>query len=341
MGPMKSRVFPGIAPSILDAIGGTPLIRLNALSDHLDCEILAKAEQMNPGGSVKDRIARAIVLEAEASGRLRPGGTIVEASAGNTGIGLALVGRARGYKVVITVPEGQTAEKIRFLETLCTRIVMAPDVRYTDERHFYHLARRIADETPGAYLSAQFDNLANRKAHYDTTGPEIWAQTGGQVDALVASAGTGGTISGTGQFLKERNPAIRIVLADPLGSALYSYIKRGVLESDGDTIAEGIGIGRIVPNFADAPIDDALQVTDQALVEMAYHLLKTEGLWVGTSAALNVWACASVAREMGPGHTLVTILCDGGERYTSRLYDAGWLAEKGLTPSSEGFDFLD
>ncbi|MDB5096273.1 MAG: cysK, cysteine synthase [Cyanobacteria bacterium RYN_339] len=322
------------------AVGNTPLIRLNKLSEHTGCEILAKAEFLNPGGSVKDRIARAIILEAEAQGRLKPGGVVVEGTAGNTGIGLTMLANARGYRTIITIPDNQTQEKIDFLRLLGAEVHAVPVVPFANQQHFCHQARRLAEGLPNAIFADQFNNLANRRAHYETTGPEIWAQTGGKVDALVAAAGTGGTISGAGLFLKERNPAVRVVLADPLGSALYSYVKTGELDSDGDSMAEGIGIGRLVPNFEGAPVDDALQVDDRALVATAYHLVREEGLLLGTSAAVNVWAAARTALAMGPGHTIVTFLCDGGQRYLSRLYNPVWLAEQGHSAASTGFGFL-
>jgi cysteine synthase A len=330
-----------VAAGALEAIGNTPLIRLNKLSEHTGCEIYGKAEFLNPGGSIKDRIARGIILEAEADGRLRPGGTVVEGTAGNTGIGLAMIANARGYRTIITIPDNQTQEKIDFLRLLGAEVHAVPVVPFANEQHFCHQARRIAEGLPNAICADQFNNLANRRAHYQTTGPEIWAQTGGKLHAVVAAAGTGGTISGVGLYLKERDPAIRVVLADPMGSALYSYVKTGELDSDGDSMAEGIGIGRLVPNFEGAPVDDALQVDDRALVGTAYHLLREEGLLLGTSTAINVWAAARTALAMGPGHTIVTFLCDGGQRYLSRLYNEAWLADQGHQPGSKGFDFLE
>jgi len=321
---------PGVSRGAAAAIGGTPLIELEKLSGRTGCRVLGKAEFLNPGGSVKDRIALAMIRDAAKAGSLPPGGTIVEASAGNTGIGLAMVGGALGYKTVITIPATVAREKIAFLRVLGAEVVETPDVGFKDERHFYHEARRIA-AARGAFHADQFNNPANRLEHYRTTGPEIWEQTGGHVDVLVAAAGTGGTISGIASFLKEQNPRIQVVLADPIGSALYSYVKCGVLEAaDHDYIAEGIGIGRLVANFAGAPVDDAVQVTDQAVVDTAYRLLRDEGLLLGMSTALNVWAAEQVALKLGPGKTIVTVLADGGERYISRLYDRPWLASKGF-----------
>ncbi len=330
-----------ISPGAAGAVGRTPLILLGKLSAFTGCRILGKAEFLNPGGSVKDRIAMSMIAAAETSGTLPPGGTVVEASAGNTGIGLAMIGNAHGYRTVITIPGTVAPEKIKLLRVLGAEVVETPDVPFSDERHFYHAARRIAAER-GAFHADQFHNLANREAHYRTTGPEIWQQTGGEVDALVTSAGTGGTISGCARYLKEQDPRVRVILADPIGSALYSYVLRGVLEAaDHDYIAEGIGIGRLVPNFEGAQVDAAIQVTDQALVETAYHLAHEEGLMLGMSTALNVWAAAKVALQLGPGHTVVTVLCDGGDRYRSRLYSAEWLESKGLAPRAAGFDFLN
>jgi cysteine synthase A len=321
---------PGIAKGAAAAIGGTPLIELEKPSARTGCRILGKAEFLNPGGSVKDRIALAMVRDAVETARLQPGGTIVEASAGNTGIGLAMVGGALGYKIVITIPTTVAREKITFLRVLGAEVVETPDVGFKDERHFYHAARRIAAEREAFHVD-QFNNPANRLAHYRTTGPEIWEQTGGRIDVLVTSAGTGGTISGTALFLKEQNPDIRVFLADPVGSALYSYVKCGVLEAaDHDYIAEGIGIGRLVANFDGAPVDDAIRVTDQAVVDTAYRLLREEGLLLGMSTALNVWAAEQVALQLGPGKTIVTFLSDGGDRYMSRLYNPDWLAQKGF-----------
>ncbi|MBM3268557.1 MAG: cysteine synthase A [Candidatus Sericytochromatia bacterium] len=323
---------PDVVRGAVGAVGRTPLIQFEELSEFTKCRILGKAEFLNPGGSVKDRIAAALIADGEATGRLVPGGEIVEATAGNTGIGLAMAAAARGYRTAFTVPAGLAAEKVAYLRLLGAEVIEAPDVPFSDERHFYHAAARLAAER-GAFHADQFRNLANRDAHYRTTGPELWRQTGGEISALVAAAGTGGTLAGTGRYLKEQAAGIKVVLADPIGSALYSYVKRGVLAADDhDYIAEGIGIGRLVPNFEGAPVDDALQVTDRALVETAYRVLRREGLLLGMSAALNVWAAARVALRLGPGHTVVTVLPDGGERYRSKLYDPAWLAARDLTP---------
>jgi len=302
--------------------------------------IAGKAEFLNPGGSVKDRAAKGIVDDAEARGALAPGGTIVEGTAGNTGIALTLIGNERGYRVVICIPDDQSPEKFELLRTFGADVRVIEAVAFTNDNNYYHVARRIAAETPGALWADQFNNTANRRAHYATTGPEIWSAFGSRLTAFVAACGTGGTLAGTGSFLKERNREVRIVLCDPLGSALYSFVKRGVLEPDGDSNAEGIGIKRITENFKDAPVDDALQVDDRAMVEMAYWLLREEGLFVGGSAALNLVGAARYARTLPEGSTVVTILCDGGERYRSRLWNAAWLAENDCTPRATDLSFL-
>lgn len=321
-------------------VGNTPLVRLERLSEYTGCNILGKAEFLNPGGSIKDRFARAFILDAEARGLLKPGGTVVEGSAGNTGIGLATIANARGYRTIITIPDDQSPEKIDYLRMLGADVRVVPVVPFSNQKHFCHQAKEIAASLPNAVWADQFNNLTNRRAHFETTGPEIWAQTNGQVDALVAAAGTGGTLSGTGLYLKQQNPNVQVVLADPTGSALYQYVKTGMLAADGDSMAEGIGIGRLVANFEGAPVDDALQIDDRALVATAYHLLHEEGLLLGTSAAVNVWAAARTALKLGPGHTIVTFLCDGGARYRSRLYTPSWLAAQGLEPVTDGFEFL-
>jgi cysteine synthase A len=322
------------------AIGDTPHIVLPKLSAALGRTIAGKAEFLNPGGSVKDRAAKGIVDDAEARGALAPGGTIVEGTAGNTGIALTLIGNERGYRVVICIPDDQSPEKFELLRTFGADVRVIEAVAFTNDNNYYHVARRIAAETPGALWADQFNNTANRRAHYATTGPEIWSAFGSRLTAFVAACGTGGTLAGTGSFLKERNREVRIVLCDPLGSALYSFVKRGVLEPDGDSNAEGIGIKRITENFKDAPVDDALQVDDRAMVEMAYWLLREEGLFVGGSAALNLVGAARYARTLPEGSTVVTILCDGGERYRSRLWNAAWLAENDCTPRATDLSFL-
>jgi cysteine synthase len=321
-------------------IGNTPHIVLRKLSAALGRTIVGKAEFLNPGGSVKDRAAKGIVDDAEARGVLAPGGTIVEGTAGNTGIALTLIGNERGYKVIIVVPGDQSPEKFDMLRTFGADLRIVDAAPFTNEANYYHVARRIAAETPGSLWADQFNNTANKQAHYATTGPEIWNSFGPSLSAFVAACGTGGTLAGTSAFLKEKLPNVRIVLCDPLGSALYSFVKRGVLEPNGDSNAEGIGIKRITENFKDALVDDALQVDDQTMVEMAYWLLRNEGLYVGGSAALNVAGAARYARTLPEGSTVVTILCDGGDRYRSRLWNQAWLEENDCIPKADGLSFL-
>ena len=322
------------------AIGNTPLIALPKLSAAIGRTILGKAEFLNPGGSVKDRAARGIIEDFEARGLLAPGGVVVEGTAGNTGIGLALVGNARGYRTIIVMPDDQAAEKYALLRTFGADLRVVEAAPYTNDANYYHEARRVAESIPGAVWANQFENTANRDAHEATTGPEIIAQTDGTLRAFVAAAGTGGTIAGVGRALKAYDPAIRVVLADPYGSALYSYVKTGALAVEGDSNAEGIGIKRIVTNFKDAPVDDAVRVDDRTLTEMAHWLLREEGLFVGGSAALNVAAAARYARTLPAGSSVVTVLCDGGDRYRSRLYDAGWLRENDVVPTATDLSFL-
>ncbi len=329
-----------IKADLFAAVGDTPLLRIPNLSAALGRTILGKAEFLNPGGSVKDRAAKYIIEDAEASGKLKAGGTIVEGTAGNTGIALALLGDARGYRSIIVVPDDQSSEKFDLLRLFGADLRIVPTVPFADQGNYYHVARRIAQETPGAIWADQFNNPANRRAHYETTGPEIWRQSGGAIDAFVAAAGTGGTFAGVSGFLKEQRSGIRTVLADPMGSALYAYVKHGSLDVEGDSIAEGIGIKRITDNFRGAPADDALRVDDRDMVEMAHYLLRHEGLLLGGSAALNVTAAARVAQGLPAGSSVVTILCDGGQRSMSRLYNAAWLAENELTPHARGLEFL-
>jgi len=321
-------------------VGNTPHIVLPKLSAALERTIVGKAEFLNPGGSVKDRAAKGIVDDAEARGALAPGGTIVEGTAGNTGIALTLIGNERGYRVIICIPDDQSSEKYELLRTCGADLRIVEAAPFTNDNNYYHVARRTAAEIPGALWADQFNNTANRRAHYETTGPEIWDALGPQLTAFVAACGTGGTLAGTSAFLKERNPSVRVVLCDPMGSALYSFVKRGVLEPNGDSNAEGIGIKRITENFKDAPVDDALQVDDRAMVEMAYWLLREEGLYVGGSAALNLVGAARYARTLPEGSIVVTILCDGGDRYRSRLWNRSWLEENDCVPQAVGLEFL-
>ena len=320
-----------VASGFVDAVGHTPLIRLRSASDQTGCEILAKAEFMNPGGSVKDRAARAIVLDAERRGQLQPGGTVVEGTAGNTGIGLAHVCNARGYRCVIVMPDNQSPEKYALIEALGAEVHRVKTVPYSDPNHYQKAAGRLAQELPNATWSNQFDNTANRRAHLETTGPEIWQQTDGRIDAFVAASGTGGTIAGVSEYLKSRSSTVRTVLADPPGSSLYEFIRHGVAKATGSgSITEGIGIGRVTANMQDAPIDDAVHVEDAETVSYVYRLLREEGLFVGSTSGVNVAAAVRVARDLGPGHTVVTLLCDSGSKYLSRLFNRDWLAQKGL-----------
>ena len=313
------------------AVGETPLIRLAALSRETGCEILGKAEFLNPGGSVKDRAALYIVRDAEARGTLKPGGTVVEGTAGNTGIGLAHICSARGYRCLIIIPETQSPEKMDLLKVLGAEVRPVRAVPYRDPDNYVKLAGRVAAEMENAIWANQFDNVVNRQAHYETTGPEIWRETDGRVDAFVCATGTGGTLAGVARYLKERKPAVRIVLADPLGSALYHYVKTGELKLEGSSITEGIGSSRVTANLEGTPIDDAVRIPDQECVDMVYHLLRREGLFVGGSTGINVAAAVRVARELGPGHTIVTLLCDRGSLYLGRLFNPAFLASKGLT----------
>ena len=331
-----------VAPGFIGAIGNTPLIRLRHLSDATGCEILGKAEFQNPGGSVKDRAALALVEDAERSGALLPGGTIVEGTAGNTGIGLALVGLSKGYRSVFIVPDNFSHEKTDLLKSFGAEVRRVPPKPYKDPENYQHIARRTAEQIPGGWWANQFDNTANADGHYRTTGPEIWRQTQGRVTAFVASIGSGGTLSGVSRALKERNSAIRTVCADPLGAAMWSWFKHGHTDiDDGDSFAEGIGQGRVTKNVASSLVDDAYRIPDPVAVEFVYHLLRKEGLYLGLSSAINVAAAVKLARERGPGQVIATILCDGGSRYASKLYNPTWLAEQNLTPKATALEFLD
>lgn len=316
----------------IGTVGNTPLIRLNSFSDETGCEILGKAEFLNPGGSVKDRAALYIIKDAEEKGLLKPGGTVVEGTAGNTGIGLAHICNAKGYKCLIIIPETQSIEKMEALRTLGAEVRPVPAVPYRDPNNYVKLSGRVAEEMENAIWANQFDNLANRMAHYETTGPEIWEQTGGKVDAWVAATGTGGTFAGGALFFKEKNPQIKTVVADPMGSGLYSYVKTGEISPNGNSITEGIGNSRITKNMENVPIDDAIQVDDKEAVRVVYQLLKKDGLFMGGSVGINVGAAVALAKEMGPGHTIVTVLCDGGTRYQSKLFNREWLESKDLWP---------
>jgi len=329
------------ASGLIDAIGRTPLIRLRRASESTGCEIFGKAEFMNPGGSVKDRAAREIVLDAERQGLLVPGGTVVEGTAGNTGIGLAHVCSARGYQSVIVMPDNQSPEKYALLEALGAQVHRVKAVPYSDPNHFQRVAKKLAAELPSAYWANQFDNPANRRAHVETTGPEIWEQTAGRIDAFVAASGTGGTLAGVAEYLKSKNIKVRTVLADPPGSALYEYIRNGTLKATGSSsITEGIGIGRVTVNMQDAPVDDALHIEDSASVACVYQLLREEGLFLGSTSGVNVVAATRLARALGPGHVVVTVLCDSGAKYLARLFNREWLEQKGLLSAALGSDVV-
>jgi cysteine synthase A len=314
-------------------VGDTPLIRLGRLSDETGCNILAKAEFLNPGGSVKDRAALYIIRAAEQNGTLRPGGTVVEGTAGNTGIGLAHICAERGYRCVIVIPNNQSPEKMDLLRTLGAEVRPVPPKPYVDPDNYQKIASRLAAELPNAIWANQFDNVVNRQAHYETTGPELWRDTGGHIDAFVCSTGTGGTLAGVARFLKERDSRIRIVLADPQGSALYSWVRTGELKAEGSSITEGIGTTRVTANLQDTPIDDAVSIDDPSCVRTVYRLLREEGLFVGGSSGINVAAALQLARQFGPGHTIVTVLADRGSLYAQRLFNPEWLREKGFAIS--------
>ncbi len=314
----------------LSLIGNTRLVRLKGPSDQTGCEILGKCEFENPGASVKDRAALSIVEDAERSGALLPGGTIVEGTAGNTGIGLALVANAKGYRTIIVMPETQSREKMDTLRALGAELITVPAAPYSNPCHFVHQSRRIAEETPGAIWANQFDNIANRRAHIAGTAEEIWEQTGGRIDGFTCAVGTGGTLAGVGLGLKAKDEKITIALTDPHGAALYNYYACGELKSEGSSVAEGIGQGRITGNLEGAPIDTQFRVSDEEGLEQVAALLRDEGLCLGLSSGINVAGAVRLARHLGPGNTVVTILCDTGFRYLSSLYNADWLRTKGL-----------
>jgi cysteine synthase A len=319
----------------VDAVGRTPLIRLNRLSEQTGCEILGKCEFLNPGGSVKDRAAKFMVLDAEHKGLLKPGGTIIEGTAGNTGIGLTLVGNARGYRTIIVIPRTQSDEKKDFLRLCGAELIEVPAAPYANPNNYVHVAQRLYEKLAGtepggvAYMN-QWDNPANRQAHIEGTGPEIWEQTGGRLDGFVCAIGTGGTLAGTGIALKERNKDIVIGAADPCGAKMYSWFTDGTLETEGDSITEGIGQGRVTDNVAAAPVDIAWRIPDAEGLPLLWDLLAEEGLCLGGSSAINIAGAVRMARELGPGKTIVTILCDSGQRYQSKLFNPEFLASKGL-----------
>ena len=322
---------PAALTDTLALIGNTPLIRLRGPSEATGCEIFGKGEFANPGGSVKDRAALGIIEDAEARGTLKPGGTIVEGTAGNTGIGLALVGNARGYRTVIVMPETQSREKMDTLRALGAELVLVPAAPFSSPCHFVHTSRRLAEETPGAIWANQFDNVANRRAHVTGTAEEIWAQMEGRIDGFTCAVGTGGTLAGVGLGLKARDERIRIALSDPHGAALYHYYADGELRAEGSSVAEGIGQGRITANLEGAPVDTQFRITDGEGWEWVSRLLAEEGLCLGLSSGINVAGAVRLARQMGPGHRIATILCDTGFRYLSTLFDPAWREAKGLS----------
>ena len=325
---MNDMIMTKTADGLMGAIGNTKLIRLRRASEATGCEIFGKAEFMNPGGSVKDRAGLAIIRDAEARGALKPGGAIVEGTAGNTGIGITLVANALGYKSVVVMPETQSREKIDFLRMIGADLRLVPAKPYRDPGNYVHVSRRLAEEM-GAVWANQFDNLANREGHRKT-GLEIWQQTGGKLDAFTCACGTGGTLGGVSLALKEKNPAIRMILADPEGSGLYGWVKSGDLTVTGSSITEGIGQSRVPENLNGIAIDGALKIPDAEALAQVFDLLIHEGLSVGGSAGINVAAAIRVARDLGPGHTIVTILCDGGARYQSKLFNPDFLRSKNL-----------
>jgi cysteine synthase A len=327
--------MPSITHDVIAAIGNTPLIRLTRASAATGCEILGKAEFLNPGQSIKDRAALFIINDAIARGTLRPGGTIVEGTAGNTGIGLAVVANAMGFKTVIVIPDTQSQEKKDALRLLGADLIEVPAVPYRDPNNYVRLSGRLAaqlakSEPHGAIWANQFDNVANRRAHIEGTGPEIWRQTDGKVDGFTCAVGTGGTLGGVAIALKKFNPKIKIAAADPLGAAIYSWIKKGTLEMHGSSITEGIGQSRVTANLEGAPIDDAYEIPDEEALPVIFDLLEHEGLCLGGSTGINVAAAIRMAREMGPGHTIVTVLADYGNRYQSKLFNPEFLRSKGL-----------
>lgn len=324
-----------IARNVLEAIGRTPLIRLNRASDATGCEILGKAEFMNPGQSVKDRAALYIIRDAERRGLLRPGGRIVEGTAGNTGIGLAMVGQALGYRTTIVIPRTQSQEKKDAIRLLGAELVEVDAVPYSNPDNYVRYSGRLAEELNrtepnGAIWANQFDNVANRQAHVETTGPEIWEQTGGRVDGFICAVGSGGTLAGVAEALKARSPSVRIGLADPMGAALYNWYAHGELKSEGTSISEGIGQGRITANLERLVVDVPYQVPDDEMLDVIFDLATHEGLIMGGSTGINVAGAIRMARDLGPGHTIVTILCDHGARYQSKIYNPAFLAERGL-----------
>ncbi len=319
--------------SVWDSVGNTPLIRIKSLSEQTGCNIYGKAEFLNPGGSIKDRAAKGMIAAAERSGALQPGGTLVEGTAGNTGIGLATLAAERGYQVILTMPNNQAQEKYQMLTALGAEVRAVPPCPFSNPDHFYHQAKRLAATLPGAVWADQFENTANAQIHYDTTGPEIAEQCAGRLDFLVSACGTGGTLGGTSAYLKEQIAQVRVIAADPHGSGVHDYFKTGCFTGDGGSVTEGIGIKRLTANLARANVDDALRISDRAMIDTLFHVSRHDGLFLGTSSALNLAAAYQTAcAHRDSGKTIVTFLCDHGSRYVSKLLDESWQQEKDLVP---------
>jgi len=319
------------AHSLWDSVGNTPLLKIKSLSSLSGCEIFGKAEFMNPGGSIKDRAAKGIIQNAEQNGLLKKGDSIVEGTAGNTGIGLAMLGRERGYKVIVYMPNNQADEKYRFLQALGADVIAVPPCPFANENHFYHQARKYSESHPNTFWANQFENLANSQIHFETTGPEIWEQMEGRIDVLALAVGTGGTLGGTSDFLKQKNPNLEVVLIDPMGSGLYQHFHKGTIGAEGSSVTEGIGIMRLTENFKRAKIDSAIRIDDQKMISMLMHLAKEDSLFVGTSGALNAMGSLEIAlKYRNSGKRIVTFLCDHGSRYQSKILNSAWLAEKVL-----------
>lgn len=319
-----------IRNGFIGTIGNTPLIRIHSLSEETGCEILGKAEFLNPGGSVKDRAALYIIEDAEKKGLLKKGGTVVEGTAGNTGIGLTHICNAKGYKTIIVIPETQSKEKIDMLHTLGAELILVPAVPYSNPGNYVRVSEQIAKETPNSLWANQFDNLANRNAHFETTGPEIWNQTQGKIDVWTTSIGTGGTYAGTALYLKSKNPNVKCIVCDPHGSGVYSYVKTGTITIEGSSITEGIGQGRITKNMEGMPADDAVRIHDKEALNILQKVLREDGLFMGGSVGINLAAAYQIAKQLGPGHTIVTVLCDTGTKYQSKIYNPEFLKSKGL-----------
>lgn len=328
---------PSIRNGFPESVGNTPLILIPSLSRETGCRILGKAEFLNPGGSVKDRAALYIIQTAEKEGKLKPGGTVVEGTAGNTGIGLTHICNSRGYKSLIIIPETQSIEKIELLRTLGAEVRTVPAVPYKDPGNYVRVSERVANELDNAIWANQFDNLANRQAHIETTGPEIWEQTGGEIHGWTASMGTGGTYSGVALYLKGQNPNIQTVVAEPYGSGIYNYFKNGEIRIEGSSITEGIGNSRITKNMENMPVDDCYRIDDREALRILNKVLKEDGLFLGGSVGINLAAAVQLARTLGPGHTIATVLCDGGSRYQSKLYNREFLLSKGFNLEEIGF----